>query len=156
MLSYPLVYFLNTHGVFVLLICVLGYLWFIKRSREQTIHIIVTVFIASALALILKELFNIPRPYIVQGLEAMAGYSVRTASLPSLHTTVAFALATIMTLHNRRLGIVLFLIAALIGFGRIAANVHYPIDIFTGAILGSVVALFVENLRIPKHRKRGA
>lgn len=156
MLTHPAIYFLNTHGVFILVGFVISYLWFVKHLREQAIHTIITIFVASAVTLFLKEIFNIPRPYVTHGLEAMAGYSVRTDSLPSLHTTIAFALATIVTLHNRRLGILLFILAACIGFGRIAANVHYPLDIFVGAILGSLVAILIENLRIPKHKKRGA
>jgi undecaprenyl-diphosphatase len=154
MIDYPLIYFLNTHGVFVLFLIVLGYLWFFEKSYEEAKHIIITAIIAGAVVLILKELFSIPRPYITHDLPAYAGYSVRTDSLPSLHTALAFALSTTVALHQRRLGIALLLVAALIGFGRIAANVHYPIDVVAGAVVGTVVALLVENLRLPKHKHR--
>jgi undecaprenyl-diphosphatase len=149
------IYFLNTHGVFILIFVVLFYMWFIRRSKEETIHIIVAIFVAGAASLFLKEIFNIPRPYIVYDLEPQAGFSVRTASLPSLHTTLAFALATIVTLHQRKLGICLFVLASIIGFGRIVAHVHYPIDVAFGAIVGSVFALLVENIRLPRHKLKG-
>jgi undecaprenyl-diphosphatase len=155
-MTHPLIYFLNTHGVFVLFLLVLLYVRHYKRSKEEALHIFITVFVAGAVVLFLKELFDIPRPYIVYNLPPLAGYSVRTASLPSLHTTLAFALATIVTLHQRKLGIVLFVLAAMVGFGRIAANVHYPIDVFLGAIIGTTVALLVENMRLPNHRRRSS
>lgn len=141
-----MIYFLNTHGVFVLFIFVLGYLWFWEKSKEEVKHILVASIIAGVVALLLKELFDVPRPYLTQGVLPLAGYSVRTSSLPSVHTTLAFALATTVALHQRRSGIIILLIAALIGFGRIVAHVHYPVDVALGAVVGTATALAIEKL----------
>lgn len=152
-----MIYFLNTHGVLILLVVVVGYLWFVEKSKEEAIHVIIACALAGGVALILKELFSVPRPYLTEGLAPLAGYSVRTDSLPSLHSTLAFALATTVVLHQRKFGILLFLVASIIGIGRVLANVHYPGDIVLGAVIGTVTSLAIENLQLPglqKHKRR--
>lgn len=153
MINSPIIFFLNTHGVFLLYLIVLSYLWFIKKSKEEAIHILISAVVAGAVALITKDLFNIPRPYMVDGVLPLAGDSVHTSSFLSLHSTLAFCLATTVALHQRKMGIILFLAAALVAMGRVLAFVHYPVDVVAGAILGTAVALLLENLRFPKHKR---
>ncbi len=152
MINSPIIYFLNTHGVFLLYLIVFVYLWFWQKKREEAVHVLIAAIIAGSLALIIKELFNIPRPYIVSGIIPLAGDSVRTSSFPSLHSTLAFTLATTVSLHQRKSGIILFVIAAIIAIGRVFAVVHYPFDVIAGAILGTSVSLLTENLKLPRHR----
>jgi undecaprenyl-diphosphatase len=65
-------------------------------------------------------------------------------SFPSGHAAFFFALATAVTLFNkkvhpersRRTGIWLFVGAFLISLARIYAGVHYPSDILAGAAVG--------------------
>ena len=59
-----------------------------------------------------------------------------TTSFPSGHTATAFALASAVFFVNRRLGIVAYLIALIIGFARIAVGVHYPTDVVAGIFVG--------------------
>lgn len=148
-----MIYFLNTHGVFVLFIVVTGWLWFFEKSKESARHVLLAGVLAGVVALLLKELFDVPRPYVMQGLLPLAGYSVRTSSLPSMHTALAFALATTVALHQRKAGIILLLIAALIGFGRIIARVHYPVDVAVGAVIGTATSLIIENFH-PRAKSR--
>lgn len=62
-------------------------------------------------------------------------------SFTSSHATNHFALATFLTLTLRswiaRYSWILFLWAASIGYAQVYAGVHYPFDIFGGALLGS-------------------
>lgn len=147
MLSSPLIVFLNTYGVILLLVCTLAYIWFYERKREETAHIIFACLIALIVALVLKNSFGHPRPFLLDGTEPLAG-QVTTESFPSLHTTLAFSLATTVALHQKRVGALLLVLAGLIGMGRVAANVHYPLDIVGGAILGSLVSLVTEKIHL--------
>ncbi len=153
MIENPIIYILNTHGVFLLFAAVLAYLWYYEKSYEEALHVLLASSVAAILAFFLKELFNVPRPYIIDNLLPLAGYSVRSSSLPSLHTAIAFALATTVVMHQKRFGIILLLIASLIGIGRVAANVHYPLDVEIGAIVGTLVSLLVEKIHIPYNPK---
>ena len=148
----PAIYFLNTQGVFLLLAGVLLYLWYIEKSREEALHILISSGLTTILVFLIKAIFAIPRPYQAYGLDALAGYAVRTTSLPSLHAALAFCLAATVILHQKRFGVILFVAAAIIGFGRIAAHVHYPLDIVVGSILGAAVALLTEELHFKRIR----
>lgn len=132
----------------MLYIAVILYLWFVKKSKEEALHILLSGGVTALVALAIKETFGIPRPYILEGTIALAGYSVRTASLPSIHAALAFALATTVFLHQHKLGFALLIIAGLISVGRVVANVHYPVDIAFGVVLGAAVALIFEKIHL--------
>lgn len=57
-------------------------------------------------------------------------------SFPSGHTGSSFAAAAALFSGEKRMGIVAFIMAALIGFSRIYLYVHYPTDVLAGALLG--------------------
>ncbi len=71
-------------------------------------------------------------------------------SLPSDHATAAFALAfAVGAFLSRRWGLVLIVLATVLGFARIWTGVHYPGDILAGALIGAAavaVVVFVERL----------
>jgi undecaprenyl-diphosphatase len=67
----------------------------------------------------------------------------------SSHAANFFALATylFMTFKNTsKWWPLLFAWAALIGYSRIYLGVHYPLDVIGGAILGSLIGLFVHKV----------
>lgn len=66
-------------------------------------------------------------------------------SFPSGHATVAFAVATMLTLRYPRLyvAVPLYAWAALVGYGRPYLGLHYPTDVLAGAVIGSAVAVAV-------------
>jgi len=86
--------------------------------------------------LILKPVIARPRPSDVN-LEMILLISRPSGySFPSGHTMSSFAVATAMWLHNRRLGVLALILAALISFSRLYLYVHYPTDILVGIIIG--------------------
>ena len=62
-------------------------------------------------------------------------------SLPSGHSASAAAFAVGAGLENPTLGVVLGLLAGLVGFSRVAVGAHYPSDVFTGFGIGALVAV---------------
>lgn len=144
MINTSIVSFLNTYGVFILFIAVITYLWFVKKEKEEALHVILASTLAVAASIILKELFGFTRPFYLTNVEAQAGY-LSAATFPSIHSSLAFALSTTVWMHQKKLGIVLLFLSIMVGLGRILANVHFPIDILVGAIVGVSVALFFEK-----------
>jgi undecaprenyl-diphosphatase len=62
-----------------------------------------------------------------------------TLSFPSGHALGAFmAAAYLSAVFGKKAGAWLFAAAALVGLSRIYCGVHYPSDVFAGAVLGSV------------------
>ena len=140
---------INTYNVALFFILTPLYIWKYEKKKEEAKHVLFAGILAFVLGILLKQLFHLPRPYEIDGVVALAGQTI-SGSLPSVHTAITFAMATTVSLHQRRTGIFLFLIAAIIGFGRIAANVHYPIDIVVGAILGVGVSFLIEKIHVTR------
>lgn len=111
---------------------------FFKKWKE-----IVFVFFASGMAWcvarFLKFLIHTPRPFVafsdVQSLVAESGFA-----FPSGHATFYSALAVSILLVHKKAGYWFFVCALLIGIARIAAGVHFPVDILGGFVYGSLVA----------------
>ena len=70
---------------------------------------------------------------------------------PSDHATGAFAIGFALVLRDRLVGIVALALALVLAVGRVALGVHYPSDVFAGAVLGLLAALV---LWIPALRER--
>lgn len=68
-------------------------------------------------------------------------------SFPSGHTTLAFAVAFIISrILPKRYSIPAFLMAALVAFSRLYLGVHYPTDILGGICIGYVAGLITDFL----------
>jgi undecaprenyl-diphosphatase len=65
-------------------------------------------------------------------------------SFPSDHTAVAFALAASIFFFDKKLGVVLMILALFVGLGRIYAGVHYPFDVLGGILVGVLSAAFMK------------
>lgn len=70
---------------------------------------------------------------------------------PSDHATGAFAIGFALVLRDRLIGSIALVLALVLAIGRVALGVHYPSDVFAGAVLGLVAALVIW---IPALRER--
>ncbi len=91
---------------------------------------------------IAKLIFHTDRPFVmfsqVQSLFPETGFA-----FPSGHTTVAAAIAFAVFFINKKVGYLFLLFALDIGLARIAAGVHFPIDILGGFVLGALISFAV-------------
>ena len=88
----------------------------------------------------LKDLIARPRPCAVDDTVLLIVKKPGSFSCPSVHTYLAFSSAMAIYHYHKKLGIGVFVFAALVGFSRMYFFVHYPTDVLFGAILGIVTA----------------
>jgi undecaprenyl-diphosphatase len=129
----------------------LVFMWVIdgRIKREQALHALFSALIAWALTLMIKSLIPESRPFILDGslpmtLTLPSNYS----SFPSAHSAVAFALATSVWIHNKKLGLRFIIIAILVGMGRIMSNVHFLHDVWVGAAIGIATASITKRIHL--------
>jgi len=67
--------------------------------------------------------------------------AANVGSLPSLHTANSFAVAFILSMLDRRLALVAYPAAILVGVSRIYVGAHWPSDVVAGAAWGTVAGL---------------
>lgn len=85
---------------------------------------------------VLKEIFERLRPCkTLHDIITPAGCG-GTYSFPSNHAFNNFAAATFFFLLYKNLKWILFISAALVSLSRVYLGLHYPSDVFTGAMLG--------------------
>jgi len=139
-------------------------LWSIdgRIKKEQVMHALLASVIAWLITLLIKHFFPTVRPFVRNGGEVDVFFKPTDGAFPSAHTALAFGLAVTIFMHDRKVGW-LFLAGALaIGVARVLANVHYPVDILGGALIGTLVAVIVERAHflgvvgrsLPKRKNR--
>jgi membrane-associated phospholipid phosphatase len=112
------------------------------------IFLIFNTTLATLITAILKLLFNEGRPMTyIQDFEMVSQHAFweihSSLSFPSGHTTAAFALfISLGILSKNRLLILFYIILAIIvGTSRIYLFQHFFIDVFFGALIGSLISL---------------
>ncbi|MGM0578391.1 MAG: phosphatase PAP2 family protein [Myxococcota bacterium] len=150
----------TTLGNGVVLVMVLAvaslFLW-LTRHRYSVLLLLVGGGVGSALNLVLKVIFDRPRPDLAEALS-----QVQSASFPSGHAmasllvygSVAYLVGRIQP--ESRLRHVTWLVAGvlvlLIGLSRIYLSVHYPSDVLAGFLAGvawlAFVVVGIEGLQV--------
>jgi len=133
----PWLTYLGSHFAVVLFILLS---LIITKQRKFFRRLLLLYGIQSAIVYSLKFLIQRERPF--HFLQEMASKLSRgpgeilDPSFPSGHATYAFMMATLLAYWFPRYWIVFYVIAGFIGWTRIYLGLHYPTDIFVGALLG--------------------
>lgn len=123
-----------------------GLIWFLLSfwlfvREEKKDHRFFIPLVASGLSSwVLVELIIKPFVARLRPQESIGVWRVITEpesfSFPSAHATLAFALATVLAGYEPRFRWALYGFAVLISVSRVFLGVHYPSDVFAGALLG--------------------
>lgn len=88
---------------------------------------------------IIKQLVRRTRPFVMNPDIDTIVHKPSSYSFPSGHTCTAFAAATAIFMHNKKMGIAAYAVAVLIAFSRNYFYIHFPTDVICGAILGAAI-----------------
>lgn len=107
----------------------------------------------------IKHYFKRRRPFIDIIQAIVIGKKPGTWSFPSGHSATAFAGAWIFSRYFPRLTALWYSIAGVTAFSRIYLGDHYPGDVVSGSLLGTLLAIFYRSLPWPwtggkKHKSK--
>jgi len=141
----PIITVLGDAGIFWM-ICA-AVLALTKKYRRLGFGMAIAMMIGLVVCnMILKPGIRRPRPYDYQWevfgkqiqllIEAQHDFS-----FPSGHTIASFEACTVLMLGDKKLGIPATILAILIAFSRMYLYVHYPTDVITSVILGTIFGI---------------
>ncbi len=115
------------------------------NKRKEAITLLCAYLLSGLAAQLIKHLFDEPRPrlYFEQS-KLVYSHFVKdvvvfgSGSFPSGHSASAFAMATVFALlfNNKRISIIAFILAVLVGYSRIYLALHFLQDVVAGAFIG--------------------
>lgn len=97
------------------------------------------VFLTSRTA---SLLFENPRPFLEHDFVPLITHAADNG-FPSDHALLVFAVASIVFTFNKQVGIGLFILAVLVGAGRVLAGVHHVIDILGSFAIATIITYIV-------------
>jgi undecaprenyl-diphosphatase len=119
-------------------------LWLRGTRQQRSAAVTATLSIVFALGcnLLISSLWFHPRPFML-GLGQNFLAHAAESSFPSDHATVMFTLAfALMLAALRKLGLLVLLLGALVGWARVYLGVHFPFDI-AGSLLVSLASAWL-------------
>ena len=90
---------------------------------------------------VIRALINAKRPYEVYDYTPAVHKDTKGKSFPSRHTVCAFNIAMAFLYVNFRVGVIMLVIAAIIGVTRVLAGVHFIRDVISGAAIGILIGV---------------
>ena len=120
-----------------------------RQHRKLGISLALDMIVNTiACNLILKNIVQRLRPYVLNESFTLIVPPERDFySFPSGHSMFAFGAATVIFLYNKKLGIFIYLLAAMIAFSRLYLYMHFPTDVIIGAGVGILLALLTCKLQ---------
>jgi len=138
--------FLSNYGEYMFFLGIIVY-WFTRTlsHRRMVVEALLSACVALGIASILGSLFYENRPFVDHHVHLLIQHAAN-ASFPSDHATAAFVVATAFWCTRRKEGWAWLTLAALISISRVWTGVHYPLDVISGFILGTGVAIIMHIL----------
>jgi undecaprenyl-diphosphatase len=96
----------------------------------------------------IKMYFRRRRPFIDIVRALVVGKRPGSWSFPSGHTAASFAGATALTAIWPRRAPLFYALASTVGISRVYVGAHYPGDVLSGAVAGTVLSEFIRRLTL--------
>ncbi|MBM2818165.1 MAG: phosphatase family protein [Parcubacteria group bacterium] len=129
-------------------------LYFLTQPRKVKKKIIILGLVSLPLIYIAAKLAGLlhynPRPFAAGNFTPLIPHADDNG-FPSDHTLMLAAIASIIYPFSKKISALLWVLALAVGFSRVYAGIHHPIDIFGSIVIAVVISVLVRLLL----KKRG-
>ena len=119
-----------------------------KKQRKIFLFSLIYLPLTYFLAWIASLIYFNPRPFVVNHFQPLIAHAANNG-FPSDHMLLSSALASLVFLYNKKLGIITWVFAFLVGYSRVATGVHHWIDILGSAFIALLAILLVDRYLRP-------
>ena len=137
-----------------LVVIVIGISAVISSTKLIQRNYIKLIFGSFPLAYIMSKILSViiidPRPYLVEHIQPLIHASTDNG-FPSDHTLLTMAIASVIFIYHKKMGIFLGALSVCIGMARVLSYVHHPLDII-GSIVISITSTFIIWYFLNKYR----
>lgn len=138
-----------------------GAIWFVIaiflfiREEERDHWFFLPFILAGGIGVVISEYvikYLVARPRPDELIGAIVLTTPGNYSFPSTHTTLAFAMAYLLSKEEPKLRLWFYVLAFCISLSRIYLGAHYPSDVIAGMLVGSGVGML--SVQLSKKLKR--
>lgn len=130
-----------------LIVILITLIFYLKSNREQKRQIFnLTLFsflISFILGLLASFLIKSPRPFVSDHVQPLIAHPANNG-FPSEHTLLVATITFVVWKFSKKLGILLLFFSLLVGWGRVLALVHHPVDIL-GSVIIALLSVWVSS-----------
>ena len=138
-----LFFILTAKYLYLVPVAILG-VYFLLQERgawkRMVFFAIPAGLFALALGTLANHLYFDPRPFVALHFTPLVPHAPDNG-FPSDHTLLVSAVAMIGTLWNRRLGMVLWILAILVAIGRVYVGLHHVLDVIASMVFAVIATL---------------
>lgn len=113
-----------------------------QKQKQMLLYAVILFPVAYILATIASTLYFNSRPFVEGGFIPLLPHAPDNG-FPSNHALFAAALAAFVFPYQKWIGGALAVLAVLVGFSRVYAGIHHPIDILASFFIVVIVAFAV-------------
>ncbi len=119
-----------------------------KKDKKFILAFSFALFLSFFISeILLKNIFKRLRP-IPTNFNQFQLFSTNY-SFPSTHSTIAFALASILAFFDKKRKNFYYILSFIIAYSRIYLGVHYFFDVLTGGIIGMIISKLLTYFSTP-------
>lgn len=119
----------------------------LSRTRRRAFELLAAIVLTAVLVFVLKHAVGRIRPYAcLEGVQGLFFAPPRDPSFPSGHAAGSACFAAFLSDRSRPVRTGMLVVGAfLVGLSRIVLGVHFPLDVLTGATLGTTVGILTNR-----------
>lgn len=142
----------------IILLVLFSFLPKFRRSLRRNFNLLLFAGLSSlgarfVVTEIIRLFYDRPRPFeVLEGVRQLVEHGGGN-SFPSGHAAFVFAIAAAVAYYYPKTSILFFIAALSVGVGRVAAGIHWPIDILGGVAVGVLTAWLLGKTFKIKERK---
>lgn len=127
-----------------------------KALKKDALYLAGSYIASAIVTQSLKHIIKRERPFQTYSFITQRTAADANTSMPSGHTSAAFCTATALSLRYKKWYVIApsYLYATSVAWARMYQGVHYPTDVFVGAIVGSASAWVGYKLQKVIFKKR--